>query len=46
MSTLLEALSKGPLVVDGAMGSQLFERGILHNACLEELCVSKPEVIL
>lgn len=46
MSTLLEALSKGPLVVDGAMGSQLFERGILHNACLEELCISKPEVIL
>jgi len=45
MSTLLEALSKGPLVVDGAMGSQLFERGILHNACLEELCLSKPEVI-
>ena len=26
----------GPLVVDGAMGSQLFERGIVHNACLEE----------
>ena len=46
MSTLLEAVSKGPLVVDGAMGSQLFERGILHNACLEELCLSKPEVIL
>lgn len=45
MATLLEALAGGPLVVDGAMGSQLFERGILHNACLEELCVSKPDVI-
>jgi homocysteine S-methyltransferase len=45
MLTLSEALERGPLVVDGAMGSQLFERGILHNACLEELCVSKPEVI-
>lgn len=45
MARLLEALEGGPLVVDGAMGSQLFERGILHNACLEELCVSKPEVI-
>ncbi|MBX3206115.1 MAG: bifunctional homocysteine S-methyltransferase/methylenetetrahydrofolate reductase [Labilithrix sp.] len=45
MATLLEALAGGPLVVDGAMGSQLFERGILHNACLEELCVSKPELI-
>jgi homocysteine S-methyltransferase len=45
MPTLLEALSGGPLVVDGAMGSQLFERGILPNACLEELCVSKPETV-
>ena len=45
MASLLEALEGGPLVVDGAMGSQLFERGILHNACLEELCVSKPDVI-
>jgi methionine synthase I (cobalamin-dependent) len=45
MPTLSEALAAGPLVVDGAMGSQLFERGILHNACLEELCVSKPEII-
>ncbi len=45
MPTLLEALERGPLVVDGAMGSQLFERGILHNVCLEELCISKPEVV-
>jgi homocysteine S-methyltransferase len=45
MSTLLDAIERGPLVVDGAMGSQLFERGILHNACLEELCVSKPELV-
>jgi len=45
MGTLLEALAGGPLVVDGAMGSQLYERGILYNACLEELCVSKPEII-
>jgi homocysteine S-methyltransferase len=44
-SRLLDALAKGPLVVDGAMGSQLYERGILHNVCLEELCLSKPEFI-
>ena len=37
MATFLEALASGPLVVDGAMGSQLFERGVLYNACLEEL---------
>jgi methionine synthase / methylenetetrahydrofolate reductase(NADPH) len=42
---LLDALARGPLVVDGAMGSQLYERGILYNACLEELCISKPDII-
>lgn len=45
MPTLLEALEAGPLVVDGAMGSQLFERGILYNACLEELNVSRAELV-
>ncbi len=45
MSSLLDALARGPLVVDGAMGSQLFERGVLYTACLEEMNVSKPELI-
>ena len=45
MASFLEAALAGPLVVDGAMGSQLYERGILYNACLEELCISKPEII-
>ncbi len=45
MASFLEALASGPLVVDGAMGSQLFERGVLYNACLEELNVSRPELI-
>src|SRR5678816_4521859 len=44
-SPLRRALAEGSLVVDGAMGSQLYERGILHNCCLEELCVSKPELV-
>lgn len=42
---LLDALAEGPLVVDGAMGTQLYERGILYNACLEELCISKPDIV-
>lgn len=45
MASLLDALSRGPLVVDGAMGSVLYDRGILYNACLEELCISKPETV-
>ena len=45
MATFLEALASGPLVVDGAMGSQLFERGVLYNACLEDLNLTRPELI-
>src|ERR1041385_7247273 len=45
MTSFLEALAKGPLVVDGAMGSQLYERGILPSSCLEELCISKPDLV-
>jgi len=33
------------LVVDGAMGTQLYERGVLYSACFEELNVSRPELV-
>ena len=33
MATLLEALASGSLVVDGAMGTQLYERGVLFSIC-------------
>jgi homocysteine S-methyltransferase len=42
---LLEALEGGPLVVDGAMGTQLYEAGVLFGACLEELNLSCPELV-
>jgi homocysteine S-methyltransferase len=42
---LLEALRSGVLVLDGAMGTQLYERGVLHNVCVEELNVSRPELV-
>ncbi len=41
----LDALKRDVLVVDGAMGTQLYERGILYSACFEELVVSRPEVV-
>src|SRR5215472_6040812 len=41
----LEAVKQGGLVVDGAMGTQLYERGVLYSACFEELCVSRPELV-
>ena len=45
MSTFLEALAQGPLVVDGAMGTQLYERGILYSSCFEELNLNKPDLV-
>ncbi len=42
---ILEAIQSGPLVLDGAMGTQLYERGVLYSACFEELNVSRPELV-
>ncbi len=42
---LLEALKSDPIVIDGAMGTQLYERGILYSACFEELAISRPEIV-
>ena len=43
--SLLTALREGTIVVDGAMGTQLYERGVLYSACFEELNVSRPELV-
>src|ERR1700739_1840581 len=43
--SFLEAVRSGVLVLDGAMGTQLYERGILYRQCLEELNASRPEVV-
>ncbi|HEY4220289.1 MAG TPA: bifunctional homocysteine S-methyltransferase/methylenetetrahydrofolate reductase, partial [Myxococcota bacterium] len=41
----LEALAQGPLVFDGAMGTQLYERGGALNKCFDELSISSPNVV-
>jgi methionine synthase / methylenetetrahydrofolate reductase (NADH) len=43
--TLIDAVRGGVVVVDGAMGTQLYERGVLFSACFEELNVTRPEII-
>jgi homocysteine S-methyltransferase len=45
MKTLAEAIASGPLLVDGAMGSLLYERGVLHTRSYDELVLSQPELI-
>ena len=43
--TLAEAIAAGPLLLDGAMGSLLYERGVLHTRSYDELNLSQPDLI-
>src|SRR5436190_12526330 len=43
--SLIKALAAGPLLFDGAMGSLLYERGVLHTRSYDELNLSQPELI-
>ncbi|HEX7490973.1 MAG TPA: bifunctional homocysteine S-methyltransferase/methylenetetrahydrofolate reductase [Candidatus Limnocylindrales bacterium] len=38
-------LRRRPLLLDGAMGTLLFSRGIPQRACLDELVLTRPEII-
>ena len=41
MKPLAEAIVAGPLLLDGAMGSLLYERGVLHTRSYEEILAGK-----
>jgi len=43
--SLAEAITSGPLLLDGAMGSLLYERGVLHTRSYDELNLSQPDLI-
>lgn len=40
-----EALNRGVLVFDGAMGTELYRRHVFTNRCFDELCISDPKLI-
>jgi homocysteine S-methyltransferase len=42
---LAEAIAAGPLLLDGAMGSLLYERGVLHTRSYDELNLQQPDLI-
>jgi homocysteine S-methyltransferase len=42
---IADAIAAGPLLLDGAMGSLLYERGVLHTRSYDELNLSQPELI-
>lgn len=46
LSPLLERIKKQPLVFDGAMGTMIYQRGVFLNACYDELCLTRPDLIL
>lgn len=43
--TFAAALAKGALVFDGAMGTELYGRGMLYTSCFESLCDTQPELV-
>jgi homocysteine S-methyltransferase len=43
--TLADVIATGPILLDGAMGSLLYERGVLHTRSYDELTLSQPELI-
>ena len=43
--SLRDALQRGVLTVDGGMGTQLYERGVLFNVNYEELAITRPEIV-
>ena len=45
MKPFLEAITDGPVLFDGAMGSLLYERGVLHTRSYDELNISQPDLV-
>ncbi|HEY6033272.1 MAG TPA: bifunctional homocysteine S-methyltransferase/methylenetetrahydrofolate reductase [Kofleriaceae bacterium] len=43
--SISEAIATGPLLIDGAMGSLLYERGVLHTRSYDELNLAQPELV-
>jgi homocysteine S-methyltransferase len=40
-----EALARGVLVFDGAMGTEIYRRHVFTNRCFDELCISDPKLV-
>ncbi len=45
MKPFLATLAEGPILFDGAMGSLLYDRGVLHTRSYDELVLSQPDLI-
>ncbi len=45
MKPFLHTLAEGPILFDGAMGSLLYDRGVLHTRSYDELVTAQPDLI-
>ncbi len=45
-NAFLDKLRRGPILCDGAMGTEIFARGIPFDRCFDELNLSQPDMIL
>jgi homocysteine S-methyltransferase len=45
LEPFLEYLDDRVLVCDGAMGTQLYAKGVFLNQCFDELCLSRPALV-
>ena len=41
----LRALERGGLAFDGAMGTALYERGVLYSQCFDQVSLTRPELV-
>jgi homocysteine S-methyltransferase len=45
MQRYLDILKQRPIVLDGAMGTVIYQKGVFVNACYDELSLSNPKLI-
>ena len=45
MNRLAELLARGPVLFDGALGTELLARGVADGRCLEELNLTEPVLV-
>lgn len=45
MKNYIDRVKEGIVLYDGAMGTELYDRGIFINSCFEEVCLKKPELV-
>ncbi|MCL4192160.1 MAG: homocysteine S-methyltransferase family protein, partial [Thermoguttaceae bacterium] len=43
--TFSQALARGVLVFDGAMGTELYRHHVFTNRSFDELCLAEPKLI-